>query len=54
MSLRECPFLYDIMGGSLKIRFSKCVNMVDRTTQLRNMWFGFLAFVIFLLSQVCL
>ena len=22
MSLRERPFLYDIMGGSLKIRFS--------------------------------
>ena len=22
MSLRECPFLYDIKGGSLKIQFS--------------------------------
>ena len=21
MSFRECPFLYDIMGGSLKVRF---------------------------------
>ena len=39
-------------GACLKI--SKCVNMVDRPTRLRNTWFGFLAFVIFLLSRVCL
>ena len=27
---------------------------VDRPTRLRNTWFGFLAFVIFLLVRVCL
>ena len=37
-------------GACLKI--SKCVNMVDRPTQLRNTWFGFLAFLIFLLLRV--
>ena len=32
----------------------QCVNMADRPTRLRNKWFGFQAFVIFLLSRVCL
>ena len=38
----------------IKVELPPCVNKVDRPTQVRNTWFGFLAFVIILLLRVCL
>ena len=34
MNLRERPFLYDIMGGSLKIRFSNGCCCIGTTSSL--------------------
>ena len=35
MSLRECPFLYDIMGGSLEISLAMVVAVLGTTSSLR-------------------